>query len=117
MLTEQYGSKKETTTIPVSEEIRWRVTKNKTAGTKGNEGSYVMLMRDNDLHTAGTIVEHEYIFKLAMHHLVEKTKTGYKLGDREWTTQKAILVDLREDEGFMLAVRSTLLKVMMKSNG
>ena len=116
-IEEQYGSKKEVTVIPIKEQIRFKVTKNKTAATKGVEGSYIQLMRDTDVAKAGSVEEDEYVFKLAMHHLVEKTKTGYKLGDREWTSQKAILVDLREDPALFKNVRDTLLTIMLKAVG
>ena len=113
-IEDQYGSKKETTTLTVSTLFRFKVTKNKTAPTKGVTGEYTMLTRDTDVAVAGTVVEDEYVFKLAMHYLVEKKGTTYHLGELEFTSQKSILEALREDKELFAATKAVLLARMLK---
>ena len=118
VITDQYGSKNEVVHIPVDETLRFKITKNKTKSTRGVEGSYKQSMRDNDSGPAGRVLEDEVVFKLALHYLVDQEKRGgaYKLGDREFTSQKAIMVALREDRDLFMAVRKTLLGVMLKNS-
>jgi len=119
VINEQYGNKDETVSIPIEEVLSFKNTKNKTAGTKGAEGSYTQTMRDNDRGPAGTILEDDYIFKLAMHYMVvvDKKKGTYTLGDSVYTAQKALLTELRDNHVFQASVKSSLLQHMLTSRG
>lgn len=119
VIAEQYGSKDEVVSIPIRETLSFKNTKNKTAGTKGADGSYTQTMRDNDLGPAGTIIEDEYIFKLAMHYMVvvDKKKSTYTLGERVFTSQKALLTELRDDPLLQASVKASLLNHMLVSTG
>lgn len=116
--TEQYGSKDEVVHIPTIETFHFIVTKNRTAGTRGVEGTYSQRMNDNAGGKAGEIIEDEDIFKLAMHYLVDQQKKGsstvYALAGREYTSQKKLAEELREDAELRSAVRKTLLERMLK---
>ena len=77
-------------------------------------------MRDTDTYCAGTVMDWERVFKMALKYLVEQEKKGstskYKLGGREYTAQAAILTDLRDDVRFYDAVRQSILEdVMLRS--
>ena len=74
-------------------------------------------MRDNDRGPAGTIIEDEYIFKLAMHYLVEtdKKKGTYTLGTHVFTSQKELLNLIKDDAEFLGALRATLLNHILYS--
>jgi RecA/RadA recombinase len=114
VISEQYGSKKELIEMEVHKLFRFKSTKNKTGGDDGISGEYVMLTRDTDTAKAGDVQEHEKIFKLALHYLVEKTKKGYAMGDGlVFKTQSAILETLRSDAELFAAVRKTLLKRLL----
>jgi len=116
-LSEQYGSKDEVVVIPIEETISFKNTKNRTGGTRGAVGEYVQSMRDNDRGPAGTIIEDEYIFKLAMHYLViaDKKKNTYTMGDRVFGSQKELLNLIKDDKPFLAALRSTLLHLLLHS--
>ncbi len=115
-------SKGEAVPVPIEALIRWRVTKNRTAPTHGVNGSYKMSLRDNDVRPAGSVVEDETIFKMAMHFLVEsekKTKSGpttYTLADAEFSSQKALATELRDNPELLSAVRHELLDIMLSSS-
>lgn len=115
---EQYGDKDEVVKVPKLETFFFSVTKNRTAGTRGVEGSYTHRMRDTEAGPAGQLVDDEEIFKLAMHYLVTQTKKGgasiYTLADTEYTSQKSIAVALRDDKELGTAVRKALLAQMLK---
>lgn len=114
---EQYGAKDEVVKIPVKETFSFKCTKNRTAGTKDSEGFYEQRMRDNETGKAGEILEGEEVFKLAMHYLVDQSKKGvYVLGDREYTSQKAIATDLNDDRDFFAMVRAALLAQLTKGS-
>jgi RecA/RadA recombinase len=116
MAEEQYGSNKKTDTIkvPIKDTIRFKVTKNKTAPTTGQRGSYVQALRATDAYGKGAILEEEQLYKYAMRYLVETIGKGsnksYKLGDEEFSSQKAVLAALREDEEIRSATKQVLMK-------
>jgi RecA/RadA recombinase len=125
-VAEQYGSKDEVVTIPIEETISFKTTKNRVAATNGSEGEYVQSMRDNDFGPQGTVLEDDYIFKLAMHYLIvnDKKKGIYApregsiretIGDYTWTSQKEILSKVREDKSFKRIVKTTLLDHVLHS--
>lgn len=120
---EQYGSKKETVSKSIWEELHFKITKMKGGGGRGTrdaQGFYRQSMRDTDVYPAGTVLDHERILKLALDRLVEEDKQGskkvYRLGDREYTAQSAIGNDLRDDPEFYHAVRQTLLRMVLSEN-
>jgi hypothetical protein len=117
VIEDQYAGKEKTTTLPVKETFRFKVTKNKTWATKHVEDEYTQLSRDTDVAKAGTIVEDEYIFDLTMHHLVEKTKAGtYVLpGIEAFGSQKALQERISSDGEFRGALKRTLLDRMLKA--
>lgn len=116
-VNEQYGSKDEVVTIPIEETFSFKNTKNRTAGTRSSAGEYTQSMRDNDRGPAGTIIEDEYIFKLAMHYLVvaDKKKGTYTLGTHVFDSQKGLLNAIKDDPEFLAAVRATLLHHILYS--
>jgi len=127
-VAEQYGAKDEVVTIPIEETISFKTTKNRVAATNGSEGEYVQSMRDNDRGPQGTVLEDDYIFKLAMHYLIvnDKKKAIYMprdeemreiIGDYTWTSQKEILAKVREDAAFKRRVRAALLDHVLHSQG
>ncbi len=112
--------KNESITIPVWEEFIFKVTKSKGGhgvGLRDVEGSYRQAMRDTDAYCAGTVIDWERVFKMSLKYLVEQEKKGsaskYKLGGREYTSQAAILTDLRDDVHFYDAVRQSILEDAM----
>jgi RecA/RadA recombinase len=117
-IEEVYGSeeKKEVIRIPTKETFTFRVTKDKTLGMKGVEGQYTQSSRANDAGPMGRVIEEEDIFKLALHFLVEQDKKAkkYRLCDREYSTQKAIMADLRDDPEFLATVKAALLQRMLR---
>ena len=116
-VNEQYGTKEEVVTIPIEETFSFKNTKNRTAATRSSAGEYTQTMRDNDRGPAGTIIEDEYIFKLAMHYLVEtdKKKGTYTLGTHVFTSQKELLNLIKDDAEFLGALRATLLNHILYS--
>lgn len=133
-INDQYGTKDEVLVVSVKETISFKITKNKTAGTKGVTGSYVQSMRSTELLRAGSVMEEDYVFKLAMHYLVvaDKKKGTYTISREEGTrdarrfwnwdpvvfeSQKDILAAIREDSGFLTRVRWTLLQHMTRTTG
>lgn len=124
MIDDQWGDAKKGEAVPVPIEalIRWRVTKNRTAPTHGVTGSYRMSMRDNDVRSAGSIVQDETVFKMAMHYLVEtskKTKSGpttYTLAGTDFPTQTKLAAELRDNEEMAAAVREELLDIMLNTS-
>lgn len=114
-----YGAKDkgETVTIPIKETFHFKNTKNRTEATRDVEWSYTQLMRANDRGGPGTIVEDEFLFKLAMRHLVvaDKKKNTYTIGDRVFDTQREILQAIREEAEWSEVLREVLLSHMLKS--
>lgn len=110
---EQYGAKHEKIERAVWETLHFEVTKSKGNAAKGLKGNYRQAMSDTDAYPAGTVLDYERVFKLAMDRLVEQRKKGskkvYVLGDREYTSQSAISADMQDDPAFYHEVRSTLL--------
>lgn len=121
VIEEQYGAKDEKTAIPVRETFHFKVTKNRTAGTKGFTGSYTQVLRDTDTLKAGDIVEDEYVYKLVMHYIVVSQGAGSQkklmIGDRAFSTQKAVLTALREEPEFWDAMRSQLMELILTRSG
>lgn len=116
LVTDTYGSesKNEVVHVPVSETFRFKITKNKTKGTRGVEGNYTQRLKANDAGPACSLIEEEDIYKLAMHYLVTvNAKKQYVLGDEEFSSQKALLGKFREDHDFMLATKMVLLEKML----
>jgi len=117
---EQWGArdKGEVTQIPTTETFSFLVTKNRTAGTRGVESTYSQRMNDNAAGPAGQIIEDAEIFKMAMHYLVDQKKAGsatvYVLAGQEYTSQKKMAEDLRDDVELLSAVRKALLERMLK---
>lgn len=116
-IEDQYGSKDESLTVGIEETFKFKTTKNRTEATNGVEWFYVQLMRANDRGPAGTVVEDELIFKLAMRHLVitDKKKNTYTLGDQVFESQKELLVRLREDAEFRAVIKEVLLRHMIEA--
>jgi len=111
-----YGStdKKEIDRVPVEETFYFEVTKNKTAGTKKVNGFYTQSMRAKDM---GRVIEEDDVFKRLMHSpLVRQNKKvkRYYLLDREYTTQKALKIDLKDDPAFFDAVKKELLRELLE---
>lgn len=119
VVQEQYGAKDEFDTVPVTVDINFKITKNRTSATQGIEGSYTQLARANDRGPVGTVVEDEKIWKRAMHYLVvQDTKKGtYTLGDEVFTSQKGVLERIREDSFFRESVCEALLIKMLAQSG
>jgi len=112
---EQYGAKDEVIKIPRTETFSFKCTKNRTAATKDSEGFYVQRMRDTEAGKAGEVMDGEEVFTLAMHYLVDTSKKGaYRLADREYTSQKAIATDLRDDADLYSVVCAALLAKLIK---
>jgi len=117
---EKYGSEKETTTIPIKEEVRFKVTKNKTASTLGVQESFKQAMRGNKEVRAGSVLEDEHFFKLVMTHLVVEDKKKYPkepygLGELRFRTQAMLKTALREDLELRAACRALVLKKMLSA--
>jgi len=122
-LEEKYGAKDEVITIPHRETFFIKVTKDKVGGKGGSnksvETSYTQAMRDTPGITAGTVIEDELIFKLSMKFLVEEIKKGkqvigYKLGDVEYKTQKALKEAINDDPVVRGMVMETLLETVTR---
>jgi hypothetical protein len=110
-----YGTKEETITKVVAEDLNWKITKNKSAATKGSTGYHKQCLIAHDGYRKGQVIEDEFVFKLAMHrNLIQKTGTKYKLLDREFTSQVGIQTALREDAMLFEAVREALLQIALK---
>lgn len=119
LISEQYGTKDDQLTIPVAETFSFTVTKQRTAGTRGVSGHYIQRMRDNNAGgKAGEVMQDEDVFKLAMHFLVDQTKKGsgsvYSLAGTDYTSQKTLAKELREDPELGAVVRETLLARMLQ---
>lgn len=115
---EKYGSDKETTTIPVTEEVHFKITKNKTGPTLGVKESYKQTMRRSGDVPAGTIIEDDFIFKLVMTHLVvedKKQKEPYILGERTFRTQAMLKDALRDEADLREACRGLVLQRMLEA--
>lgn len=121
--SEQYGAKTEFVSNPISERIAWVITKNKTRSMAKCEGSYIQALRDTDVYPAGTILEDEYIHKLALKYIVNHDQKAkiYKvdLGEgvpenmpTEFTSQKGILEAIHGAD-FRALARAKLLDVML----
>lgn len=115
-IADQFGSKEDVLHVGTSERFNFKITKNRTGSSKDCDGWYTQRMRDNETGPAGVILEDEDIFKLALYHLVAQDKKAgtYKLADREYTSQKTMATDLRDDLPFRAAVRSALLAERIK---
>lgn len=111
---DQWGSNKnDTFNIAIKETIKYKITKQQTAATMSWTGSYVQALRGTDAYPAGAILEDEYIHKLTIKYLAEKVgKVGQKVGDREFSSAKAVLVAIREDEEFCEEVKLALKKFL-----
>lgn len=114
-----YGAKDkgESLTVSIEETFSFKNTKNRTEGTRDVEWTYTQLMRENDRGPAGTIIEDELIFKLAMKYLVvaDKKKNTYTIGDRVFESQKSILEAIREEPQWSTILRDVLLDYMLHS--
>ena len=108
---EQFGGKDDVVTIPIEETFQFKNTKNRVGGTRNSAGEYTQTMRDTDRGPPGTIIEDEYIFKLAMHYLVvaDKKKSTYTLEDYVFTSQKELLNRVKDDKAFLASLRRKLL--------
>lgn len=118
LTSEQYGAKDkgEVVTIPISETFKFKITKNKTKGTRGVEGTYTQRLKANDAGPACSLIEIDDVFKLAMHYLVEqdpKLKT-LKLGGQEYPNQKQMLMAFRDDPELVAATKTVLLERMLQ---
>ena len=118
MSAEQYGDKTEVVSVLDSETFSFTVTKNRTAGTRGVEGTYTQRSRDTEAGPAGQVLEEDLVRKLAMHYLTDQVKKGsastYTLAGREYTSQKALFTDLHDDRELFNAIRAALLERMLK---
>lgn len=114
-VAEQFGNKDEVRYKLVSETFRFRVGKNRTGASRGTEWEYKQASQDDHGVRAGTVLEHEYVFKLALHYLVkhDEKKGAYKLADRVFDGQKQLLVAMREEKEFFEATRLVLLDLLV----
>jgi RecA/RadA recombinase len=116
VVEEKYGTEKETTSIPTTELIRFKVTKNKTAGTLGVEESFKQTMRGAPGAPGGTVLEDDFLFKLVMKHLIvedKKQKEPYGLGEQRFRTQAKLKEALRDDAELRAACRGLVLEKML----
>jgi RecA/RadA recombinase len=124
-LEEKYGAqdKGEVITIPHRETFHIKVTKDKVGGKGGSnkhvETAYTQAMRDTPGITAGTVIEDELIFKLCMKFLVEEVKkgkqvVGYRLGDEEYKTQKALKEVINDDPVKRAVLMDTLIETVTR---
>jgi RecA/RadA recombinase len=108
-LSEQYGSKEDVLAIPIEETFNFVNTKNKTSATRQMKGDYTQAARDTDSYPAGTVLEDELYFKMAMKYLVQQPKQGtYVMGDEEFKSQLALRERLA-DKQVRTLVRHQLL--------
>jgi recombination protein RecA len=112
---EVFGAKDDVLKRVVSEDVNFEVKKNKSAATKGQTGFYKQCLIAHDGLRKGQVIEHEFVFKLAMHRgLVEKTGPKYRLAGREFTSQVGIEKALLEDVVLYGEVQDMLLQHAMK---
>ncbi|MBW2168297.1 MAG: hypothetical protein JRG69_03380 [Deltaproteobacteria bacterium] len=108
-MVEQYGDAKkgEIVKTMVGETFQFEVVKNRSCATKGRKGFYEQAID-------GTVIEDEYIYKMAMKFLVKEDKKAkadekYVMGDRKFRTQKAVFEAIRDDPEVREVVRNALL--------
>jgi recombination protein RecA len=115
-VSEQFGGEKEKNVFPVTEEIHFKVTKNKTAPTRGFEGRFKQTMRSTEAVPAGTVIEDDWIFKNAMKYLVvqhENPKKGqgkYEIAGEQFKTQVALRAAITGSGELAQVVRQALVK-------
>lgn len=113
-VSEQYGTKDEKNVFPVVEHIRFKVTKNRTAATRGIEGSFRQTMRATDAVPAGKVLEDDWIFKQASKYLVTeraegKSKKIYEVAGQEFPSMSALKDGITQGE-LGRVVREAILK-------
>jgi RecA/RadA recombinase len=116
-VTETYGSKDkgEVNIFPTTEEFKFKITKNKTAATRGIESSYVQTMRSTEAVPAGTVLEDDWIFKNAMKYfMTEHEKPGkegkYEIAGQRFKTQAALKEAIIGKGELAPVVRAALIK-------
>jgi RecA/RadA recombinase len=113
-VSEKYGGEKEKNVFPVTEQIRFKVTKNRTAATKGVEGSFRQTMRATDAVPAGTVLEADWVLKQATKYLItekslSKSKKVYEVAGQEFPTMSALKDGITQGE-LGQVVREAILK-------
>lgn len=115
-----YGNKSEgeSITVLVKERVKWRVTKNKYRGTKDFTGSYWMAMRDKPDCPAGTVLDDDKLWKMALDQVIEevsesKSKKKLVACGREFPSQKAMRAELRSDPEFSKQLRDEVLSRLL----
>jgi len=121
-VTEAYGSKEEKNIFPVKETIHFKITKNRTAPTRGFEGIFAQTMRSTDNVPAGTVMEDDFIFKNAMKYLVKehkdaKPKDGgkYEIAGERFASQAALKMAVTNDPDLAPLVRTAILKELAQA--
>lgn len=115
-VTEQYGNKTEKNVFPVMETINFKVTKNRTAATRGVEGSFCQTMRATEAVRAGTVIEDDWLFKQAMKYLVtERSKPPkgegkYEIAGENFGSQVALKAAINGDGELAQVVRAAIIK-------
>ena len=115
-VTEQYGNKEEKNVFPVKETIRFKITKNRTAATRGVEGSFDQTMRATEAVPAGTVLEDDWVFKQAMKYLVTERKKPpkgegkYEIAGEHFKTQVALKAAINGDGELAQVVRTAIMK-------
>jgi RecA/RadA recombinase len=116
-VSEQYGAKTEKNVFPVTETIRFKVTKNRTAATRGFEGQYKQTMRATDAVPAGTVLEDGWLHKQAMKYLVTttagKSKSAgkkYQIAGQSFTSESALRGAITAPGELREIVRDAILK-------
>ena len=116
--TEQYGdAKTDSIVVPLRETFFFEVAKTKASTCRSMKGSYMMALREVDGYKPGDIVEDEFLFKWAMHLLVEKRKDGYTIGGRVYSTQNAVQKAIREDQDLRATIRDVVIRHYQTTTG
>jgi len=120
-VSEQYGNKDEKNIFPVKETVRYKITKNRTAATRGVEGSYEQTMRATSAVPAGTVLEDDWLFKQAMKYLVTEHKKPakgqekYEIGGQFFKTQVALKAAITGEGELAQVVRTAIIQELAQA--
>jgi RecA/RadA recombinase len=121
-IVEQYGSKDEKNTFPTIEKVHGKITKNRTAATRGVEFYYEQTMRATTSVPAGTVLEDDFIFKNAMKYLVTEHKKPpkgekgkYEIGGMFFTSQVLLKAAITGDDDLALVVKTAIMQELAQA--
>lgn len=121
-VSEQYGNKDEKNVFPTVEKIHGKVTKNRTAATRGVEFYFEQTMRATSSVPAGTVLEDDWLFKQAMKYLVTehkkppKGKKGkYEIGGQFFSSQVALKAAITGESDLATVVKTAIMQELAQA--